>query len=100
MVKMIVGRKETKITTTIQTTAATQTTAVTQATVAMTSHLVVFALQATLVSKLSLALNVQNTSIAGTDRYKVTQFHVHRVHSSMMAFSSAIGKTRFHARHL
>jgi hypothetical protein len=52
------------------------------------------ALQAILVSKLSLAMDVKNSSIAGMDRNKVAQLHAHRAHSSMKDFRSVTGPAK------
>merc|ERR1712060_821571 len=54
-------------------------------------------LQASLVSKLSLALDVQNTSIAGMDRNKVVQLHAHLAHSSPKDFRTVTGPTKLRA---
>merc|ERR1712110_781208 len=43
---------------------------------------------------------VSNTCTAGTAKRQVLQSHVPRVHSSMTASSSAIGKNRLHVRRL
>merc|ERR1719158_1581202 len=55
-------------------------------------------LQAILVSNPTLTQIVSNTCIAGTAKRQVLQSHVPRVHSSMTASSSAIGKSRLHVR--
>jgi len=83
----------------VATPAAAVTPAVAATPVAVVIQLLqIHADQATLVSKLSLTLIVHNSSIAGTDRNKVTQLHAQVAHSSMKFFRSVTGQTKLPAQ--